>query len=154
MRNGIWRERDKHLVIGSLRLRSYYKQCNRAFPVCGIFSWRAENLLESRSPSLRHFSDSFNRVCETLSFSTLSMNNERNQRKSWRVNFHDHHRCASGSHNETKLQAIWNNSNNSHKLGAGGRHGRRHGNVKGSCACEIIYGGPERHKKNLIWKVI
>ena len=29
-------------------------------------------------------------------------NNERNQRKSWRVNFHDHHRCASRSHNETK----------------------------------------------------
>ena len=31
-------------------------------------------------------------------------NNERNQRKSWRVNFHDHHRCASRSHNETKLK--------------------------------------------------
>ena len=30
--------------------------------------------------------------------------NERNQRKRWRVNFHDHHRCASRSHNETKLK--------------------------------------------------
>ena len=39
-----------------------------------------------------------------LHFSTLSRNNERNQRKSWRVNFHDHHRCASCSHNETKLK--------------------------------------------------
>ena len=102
MRNGIWRERDKHLVIGSRRLRSYYKQCNRAFPVCGVFSWRAENLLESCSPSLKHFCDSSNRVWEILHFSTLSMNNERNQRKSWRVNSHDHHRCASHSQNETK----------------------------------------------------
>ena len=30
------------------------------------------------------------------------MNNERNQRKSWRVNSHNHHRCASHSQNETK----------------------------------------------------
>ena len=30
------------------------------------------------------------------------MNNERNQKKSWRVNFHDHHRYASRSQNETK----------------------------------------------------
>ena len=102
MRNGIWRERDKHLVIGSCRHRSYYKQCNRAFPGCGIFSWRAENLFESRSLSLRHFYDSSNRVWETLHFSTLSMNNERNQRKSWRVNFHDHHHSTSRSQNETK----------------------------------------------------
>ena len=48
-----------------------------------------------------------------------------------------------------KTQAIWNNSNNSHRLGTGGRHGRRHGNVKGRCACEIIYGSPERQKKIL-----
>ena len=27
-----------------------------------------------------------------------------NQRKSWRVNFHDDHRCTSRSHNETKLK--------------------------------------------------
>ena len=38
------------------------------------------------------------------SFSTLSMNNKRNQRKSWLVNFRDHHRCASRSHNEIKLK--------------------------------------------------
>ena len=31
------------------------KQCNREFPVCGIFSGRAENLLESCSSRLRHF---------------------------------------------------------------------------------------------------
>ena len=96
MRNGIWRERN--------RPRSYYKKCNRAFPVCGIFSWRAENLLESRSPRLRRFRDSSNGLWKTLHFLTLSTNNGRNQRKSWRVNFHDHHRCASRSHNETQLK--------------------------------------------------
>ena len=32
------------------------------------------------------------------------MNNKRYQRKSWRVNFHNHHCCASRSHNETKLK--------------------------------------------------
>ena len=32
------------------------------------------------------------------------MNNERKQRKSWQVNFQDHHRCASRSQNETKLK--------------------------------------------------
>ena len=25
-------------------------------------------------------------------------------------------------------------------------HGRRHGNLEGRCACEIIYGSPERQK--------
>ena len=105
MRNGIWRERDRHLVIESGRHRSYYKQCNRAFHVCGILLWRAENLLESRSPRLRRFRDCSNELWETLHFSTLSTNNERNQKKScWRVNFHDHHRCASRSRNETKLK--------------------------------------------------
>ena len=105
MRNGIWRERDRHLVIESGRHRSYYKQCNRAFHVCGILLWRAENLLESSSPRLRRFRDCSNGLWETLHFSTLSTNNERNQKKScWRVNFHDHHRCASRSRNETKLK--------------------------------------------------
>ena len=52
----------------------------------------------------RTFAQFFQRALEDLHFSTLSMNNERNQRKSWRVNFHDHHRCASRSHNETKLK--------------------------------------------------
>ena len=97
----------------------------------------------------RTFSRFFQRALGYPHFSTLSTNNKRNQRKSWRVNFHDHHRCPSRSYNETKLQAIWNNSNNSHRLGAGGRHGRRHDNVKGRWACEIIYGSPERHKKIL-----
>ena len=41
-----------------------------------------------------------------LHFSTISTNNERSQRKRWRVNFHDHHRCASRSHNETKRFGI------------------------------------------------
>ena len=47
-------------------------------------------------------------------------------------------------------EEIWNNNNNSHSLGTGGRHGRRHGNVKGRCACEIIYGIPERQKKSYL----
>ena len=52
-----------------------------------------------------------------------------------------------------KTQAIWNNSNNSHRLGTGGRHGRRHGNVKGRCACHHLW-KPRKAKKNVIWKVI
>ena len=52
----------------------------------------------------RTFSRFFQRALGDLHFSTLSTNNKRNQRKSWRVNFHDHHRCASRSHNETKLK--------------------------------------------------
>ena len=53
----------------------------------------------------RKFSRFFQRALGDLHFSTLSTsNNKRNQRKSWRVNFHDHHHCASRSHNETKLK--------------------------------------------------
>ena len=48
-----------------------------------------------------------------------------------------------------KTQAIWNNSNNSHRLGTGGRHGRRHGNVKGRCACHHLW-KPRKAKKNVI----
>ena len=43
-----------------------------------------------------------------------------------------------------QVQAIWNNSSNSHRLGAGGRHGRRHGSVEGRC--EATCGSPERQK--------
>ena len=86
----------------------------------------------------RTFSRFFQRALGDLHFSTLSTNSKCNQRKSWRVNFHDHHRFPSRSYNETKLQTLWNNGNNSLRLGAGGRHGRRHGNVKGRCTCEII----------------
>ena len=50
----------------------------------------------------------------------------------------------------TEAQAIWKNSNNNHRLGAGGRHGRGHGNVEGRCASEIVYGSPERQKKILL----
>ena len=52
----------------------------------------------------RTFSQFFQRAVGDLHFSTLFTNNERNQRKSWRVNFHDDHRCASRSHNETTLK--------------------------------------------------
>ena len=51
------------------------------------------------------------------------MNNERNQRKSWRVsvNFQDHYRCAIRTHNEipSSSDLELNNSSNSHRLGAG-----------------------------------
>ena len=50
----------------------------------------------------------------------------------------------------TAAQVIWKNSNNSHRLEAGGRHGRRHDHVEGRCACEIIYGSPERQKKSYL----
>ena len=52
----------------------------------------------------RMFLQSFQQALGDLQFSTLSKNNEHNQRKSWQVNFHDHHHCASRSHNETKLK--------------------------------------------------
>ena len=48
-----------------------------------------------------------------------------------------------------QAQAIWNNSSNSHRVGAGGRHGRRHGNVEERC--ETTYGSPER-QKNVLFK--
>ena len=44
-------------------------------------------------------------------------------------------------------------SSNSHRLGAVGSHGRRHGSVEGRCACEIIYGSPERQKKILFGRL-
>ena len=43
-----------------------------------------------------------------------------------------------------QVQAIWNNSSNSHRLGARGRHRRRHGSVEGRC--KTTYGSPERQK--------
>ena len=61
-------------------------------------------MLESCSPRLRRFRDSSNGLWETLDFSTLSTNNELDQRKSWRVDVHDHHRYTSRSQNETKLK--------------------------------------------------
>ena len=139
-----------------LRFQSTTAPTNRGWSACGMrnlfvrsrkFAWIS--FVEART-----FSRYFQWVLEDLHFSTLSTNNKRNQRKSWRVNFLDHHLCASRSHNETKLQVIWNSSNNSHRLGAGGRREPRHGNVKGRCACDIIYGSPERHKKILGVKVI
>ena len=43
-----------------------------------------------------------------------------------------------------QVQAIWNNNSNSHRLGAGGRHGQRHGSVEGRC--ETTYGSLEKQK--------
>ena len=138
MRNRIWRERNRHLVIKSRRHRSYYRQCNRAFSVCGIFSWKAENLLESRSPRLRRFRDSSNGLWETLHFSTLSTNNERNQRKSWQVNFQD---------------AIWNNSSNIHRVGQ--EEGMDEDTAMWKEGVRVrSFMEAQKGKKNLIWKII
>ena len=55
-------------VIESRRHRSYYKQHNWAFPVWSIFSWWAENLLESRSPRQGRFRNSSNSLWGELDF--------------------------------------------------------------------------------------
>ena len=130
-------------VIESRGHRSYYKQCNRIFPEWGIFSWRAKNLLESRSLRSGRFRHSSKGLWETFIFLLFPRI----------INVIEGKVGASISTiiivaplAAVMKPAIWNNSNNSHRLGTGRRHGRRHGNVKGSCACEIIYGSPEGQK--------
>ena len=100
----------------------------------------------------RTFSRFFQRALGDLHFSTLFTNNKRHQRKSWRVNFHDHHRCVSRSHNETKLKRFGITATTA--IGWGQEEGMDEdaamsGNVKGRCGCEIIYGSLERQKKIL-----
>ena len=96
-----------------------------------LFVIRKENLLESRSPWPGRLRDSSNGLWEILTFKLFPrIINVYNQRKRWRVNFQDHHRCASRSHVIYQAQAIWNNSSENYTLGAGGRHGRSHGNVR------------------------
>ena len=68
---------------------------------------RAKTLLESRSLRPGRFRHSSNGLWETfifLLFPPMMNVISNNQRKSWRVNFHDDHRCTSRSHNETKLK--------------------------------------------------
>ena len=118
---------------------------NNAFPVCGIFLRKFAWISFAKA---RMFSQFFQQALGDLHFSTLFTNNEHNQRKSWGVNFHDHHHCASRSHNESILKwsgitaatAIWGQEEGI---------GRRHGNLKGRCACKIIYGSPWKAKKIL-----
>ena len=98
MRNGIHGRGDTS-VIESRGHQSYYNG-NRTFPSCGIFSRGAGNLLEDSGLRQGRFRDSSDRLWGELDFSTHSINNERYQRKIWRVNFDDHHRCASRSLNE------------------------------------------------------
>ena len=109
------------------------------------FAWISLALAEART-----FSPFFQRALGDLHFSTLSTNNKRNQRKSWRVNFHDHHRCASRSRNETKLKRFGITATIA--IGWGQEEGMDEdtamsGNVKGKCTCKIISGSPERPKK-------
>ena len=134
-------------VIESCKHQSYNKQCNQAFSVCGIFSWRAENLLESDSPRPGFLRDFSNGLWESFIF----------------LLFPQIMNIIKGKIGESISTIIivapvvaimkpgssnLNNSSNSLKLGAGGRHGWRHGYVEGRCACEIIYGNPERQKKS------
>ena len=58
------------------------------------------NLLEESRLREGRFRDSSDRLWGELYFSTHYINNERYQRTIWRVNFDDHHRCTSRSHNE------------------------------------------------------
>ena len=80
-----------------------------------------------------------------LHFSTHSTNNERtcNQRKSWRVNFHDHHCCASCSHNKTKLQRFG--------ITAATAIGWRQ---EGGCACEIINFMEAQKGKKILFEML
>ena len=96
----------------------------------------------------RTFSRFFQRALGDLHFSTLSTNNKRNQRKSWRVNFHDHHRCASRSHNETKLKRFGITATTA--IGWGQEEGMDEDTAMWKEGVRvIIYGSPERQKKML-----
>ena len=102
MRNSIWRERDIWLwnhahieatIHNAIEHFLYVESFREGQKICLNLVRRGQDvcsILPTGSGDLH--------------FSTLSTNNERNQRKRWRVNFHDHHRCASRSHNETKLK--------------------------------------------------
>ena len=93
-------------VIESRGHRSYYKQYMQSSISCmrNLFV-KSRKFAWISFAEARKCSRFFQRALGDLHFSTLStLNNKRNQRKSWRVNFHDHHRCASRSHNETKLK--------------------------------------------------
>ena len=105
MRNAIWRERDIWLsnhadieatINNVIEHFLYVESFREEQKICLNLVRRGQDvfaILPTGSGDLH--------------FSTLSTNNERNQGKSWRVNLHDHHRCASRSHNklnETKLK--------------------------------------------------
>ena len=114
-------------VIESRGHRSYYKQFNRIFPEWRIFSWRAKNLLESRSLRSGRFRHSSKGLWETFIFLLFPRI----------INVIEGKVGASISTiiivaplAAVMKPAIWNNSNNSHRLGTGRRHGRRHGNVR------------------------
>ena len=100
--NAIWRERDICYRI----TRTSKLLCTMQSSISCMRNLFVKNrkFASISFAEARTFSRFFQRALWDLHFSTLSTNNKRNQRKSWRVNFHDHHRCASRSHNETKLK--------------------------------------------------
>ena len=90
-------------VIESRGHRSYYKQCNRVFPLWGIIGVkRTENLLESCSPRPDVFAilpTGSGRPSFFLLFPRIVSVIKGKVGESV---FHNHHRCAPSSHNETK----------------------------------------------------
>ena len=139
-------------VIESRGYRSYYKQCNRIFPEWGIFSWRAKNLLESRSLRSGRFRHSSKGLWETFIFLLFPRT----------INVIEGKVGASISTiiivaplAAVMKPAIWNNSNNSHRLGTGRRHGRRPGNVR-QCERKVCvwdhFWKPRKTKKEILFE--
>lgn len=97
-------EGERHLLSNHADIdRSYHKQRNRTFPA-------VESFRDEQKICLKNFvwgKDVFAILPTGFGdFSTLSISNERNGRKSWLINFNDHHRCASRSHNERQSEFI------------------------------------------------
>ena len=144
-------EGERHLVLKSRWHQSYYKQCNQVFPVFGIFS--RKKFARISFAEARTFSRFFQRAVGDLHFSTLSTNTERNKRKSWRVNFRDHHRCASRSHNETTLKRFGIRAATT--IGWGQKEGMDEDMALWKEGVRVrSFMEVQKGKKNLIWKIV
>ena len=113
-------ERERHLLSNHADIEHTISNAIEHFLYVECFRDEQKLCLNLVRRGQELFRDSSNGFWGELDFSTLSTNNERNQRKTWRVNFHDHHRCASPTHMKYQAQAIWNISSDSHRLGGGG----------------------------------
>ena len=91
-------EEEKHLLSNHADIEAIITAIEHFLHV-ETFPDERKLLEESRLRQGR-FRDSSDRLWGELYFSTHYINNERYQRKIWRVNFDDHHRCTSRSHNE------------------------------------------------------
>ena len=127
-----------------------YKRCNRAFPVWGIFSWRAEKLLASRSPRPESFRDSSSRLWETFIFLLFPriinvIKGKVGESISTIIIIAPLVAIMKPSSSEfgiTTTTAI--------RLGTGGRHGRRHGLMwKEGVRVRYLW-KPRKAKKNYV----